>query len=66
MGDAEATPWRCARCDVPLERAKVSVSYLGSTFPLELERCPRCGFVLVPEALATGKMLQAEQALEDK
>lgn len=58
--------WICDRCGVALEAGKVTVSYLGSSFPLELLRCPRCGLVLVPEALATGKMLQAEQALEDK
>lgn len=64
---ASAEPsWTCARCRVPLAASKVSVSYLGSTFPLELLRCPTCGFVYVPESLATGKMLKAEQALEDK
>ena len=45
---------------------KVTVSYLGSEFPVELLRCPSCGTVFVPEELATGKMLQVEQALEDK
>ncbi|HET6436420.1 MAG TPA: hypothetical protein VFG59_00060 [Anaeromyxobacter sp.] len=63
--DREAS-WTCAKCKVPLEPGKVTVTYLGSAFPLELPRCPRCGFVLVPRSLATGKMLQAEQALEDK
>ncbi len=58
--------WTCAKCNVPLVPGKVTVTYLGSEFPLELPRCPTCGFVLVSEALATGKMLQAEQALEDK
>ncbi len=58
--------WTCGKCGVPLVAGKVTVSYLGSTFPLELLRCPTCGFVYVPESLATGKMLKAEQALEDK
>ncbi len=58
--------WTCARCDVPLEPGQVTVAYMGTSFPYELLRCPRCGFALVPESLATGKMLQAEQALEDK
>jgi hypothetical protein len=58
--------WVCGRCKVPLVQAKVSVEYLGSAFPLELPRCPGCGYVFVGEALAIGKMLQAEQALEDK
>jgi uncharacterized OB-fold protein len=29
-------------------------------------KCASCGTVFVPEDLATGKMLQVEQALEDK
>ncbi len=70
MSDPAATPgqvpWSCARCKVALVPGKVTVEYLGSAFPLELPRCPRCGFVYVSGALATGKMLQAEQALEDK
>jgi hypothetical protein len=45
---------------------KVKASYLGSEFPIELLKCPICGMVYVPESLATGKMLQVEQALEDK
>ena len=56
----------CGKCNLPLEKAKVVASYLGAEFPIELPRCPGGGFVLVPESLATGKMLQVEQALEDK
>jgi len=39
---------------------------MGSNFPVELPKCPRCGLVYIPEALATGKMQQVEAALEDK
>ena len=65
---SEPTPpaWTCGKCKVPLVSGKVTVTYLGSVFPLELPRCPQCGFILVSEALALGKMLKAEQALEDK
>lgn len=56
----------CAACDVALEVGKVEARYLGQTFPVDLPRCPKCGFVYVTEALALGKMLQVEQALEDK
>ena len=45
---------------------KVTVSYMGAKFPIELLRCPGCGLVYVPESLATGKMEQVEQSLEDK
>jgi hypothetical protein len=56
----------CAACDRPLEMGKVQASYLGQSFPVELPRCPSCGFVYVSEELALGKMLKVEQALEDK
>ncbi|SJZ66547.1 DVU_1557 family redox protein [Consotaella salsifontis] len=56
----------CARCDVPLEMGKVNASYLGQVFPVDLPRCPSCGFVYVSEELAYGRMLNVEQALEDK
>ena len=65
-GPAPATPLLCGKCKVPLELGKVTASYLGSEFPIELWKCPQCGKILVPESLATGKMLQVEQALEDK
>ena len=56
----------CARCQLTLVSMPVTVSYLGNSFPVELLRCPGCGFTYVPEELASGKMLQVEQALEDK
>jgi hypothetical protein len=56
----------CAKCNVEMKIGKVKASYLGSEFPIELLKCPVCGMVYVPESLATGKMLQVEQALEDK
>jgi RNase P subunit RPR2 len=56
----------CGKCKEALVKAKAVASYLGAEFPVELMRCPKCGFVHIPEALATGKMLQVEQALEDK
>ena len=56
----------CAACNVPLEMGKVEATYLGQRFPVELPRCPSCGFVYVSEELALGKMLKVEQALEDK
>ncbi len=62
----EATDWQCAACHQPLQPAKVNVRYLHSVFNVELMACPQCGFVLVPESLAMGKMLEVEQLLEDK
>jgi hypothetical protein len=56
----------CGKCHEALMPGKVTVTYLGNTFPLELLKCPVCGVAFVPESLATGKMLTVEQALEDK
>ncbi len=56
----------CAKCKQPMVLGKVTVSYLGNEFPYDLLKCPGCGKVHVPEALATGKMLEVEQLLEDK
>ena len=56
----------CAKCGVHLSLGKVTLSYLGSNFPVELYRCPQCGLVYISEDLARGKMQQVEEALEDK
>jgi len=62
----EATSWQCAGCRQPLKPTKVNVTYLNSVFTVELMACSQCGFILVPEHLAVGKMLEVEQLLEDK
>jgi hypothetical protein len=64
--EAPTSPWVCAKCGEPLVAGKVTVAYLGSAYPVDLLRCPKCGLVLVPEDLALGKMLEVEKALEDK
>jgi hypothetical protein len=56
----------CAKCRASLKPGNVTLSYMGSNFPVELYKCPTCGLVYIPEALATGKMQQVEAALEDK
>lgn len=56
----------CVACDVPLEIGRVEATYLGQSFPVDLPRCPKCGFVWISEDLALGKMLKVEQAMEDK
>lgn len=63
---AAQTRWRCAPCDRDLQPEKVKITYMGSAFTVELMTCPACGFVLIPEELALGKMHQVEQLLEDK
>jgi len=56
----------CNKCRIPLTLGKVTLSYLGSDFPVELYKCPQCSLVFIPEELAKGKMDQVEKALEDK
>jgi tRNA(Ile2) C34 agmatinyltransferase TiaS len=61
-----ASGWICNRCKVPLEVQKVRLQYIKTIFALNLPVCPRCGMILIDEELATGKMAEAEQTLEDK
>ncbi len=56
----------CLKCNLPLEKGKVTISYLGNAFPVDLPRCPGCGQVYVQEDLALGKMADVEKTLEDK
>jgi len=58
--------FECLKCGIPLETGKVSVSYMGSSFKVDLLKCKKCGLVLITEELALGKMLEVEQILEDK
>jgi hypothetical protein len=58
--------WICNRCKVPVEVQKVRLQYIKTIFAVDLPACPRCGMILIDEELATGKMAEAEQTLEDK
>lgn len=58
--------WSCACCQVPLEPRDASVTYLEGGFTITVLTCPKCGIALLPEYVATGKMLEVEQLLEDK
>ena len=62
----QAVAWVCGKCGEPLVAGKVTVAYLGSAYPVDLLKCPKCGLVLVPEEQALGKMVEVEKALEDK
>lgn len=62
----EKIEWRCHSCNQPLEPGHAELQYLGASFNVELPVCPLCGFVLITEELATGRMLEAERLLEDK
>ena len=56
----------CDQCKKELILRKVKIRYLGGNFEVELMQCPQCHHVLIGEDLAMGKMLEVEQALEDK
>lgn len=56
----------CVKCQVSLEAGKVQIAYLSNTFSAELQRCPVCGQVFIPEELALGRMAEVEKTLEDK
>jgi ribosomal protein S27AE len=62
----EASDWTCGKCDEALDTGIVEVAYMGSKYPVELPRCPRCGIVFIPQQLALGQMAQIERLLEDK
>ncbi len=61
-----AVGWFCQACGTPLQSLPVEVTYMGSSFQVELPRCLSCGFTFIPPDLAEGKMLEVERILEDK
>jgi hypothetical protein len=66
INSTDQETWVCGHCGGPLEAAKVTISYLGNAFPVDLLKCPRCDLVFIPEELAMGRMVEVEKALEDK
>ncbi|MFI3271353.1 MAG: DNA-binding protein [Pseudomonadota bacterium] len=64
--DDSYSQWRCEPCGQALQLMVAELQYLDSHFNVELPTCPKCGFVLIPEELALGKMAQVEHLLEDK
>ena len=58
--------WVCNLCQVSLEVQKVRLQYMQSIFPIDLPVCPGCSLILIDEELATGKLAEVEQILEDK
>jgi predicted RNA-binding Zn-ribbon protein involved in translation (DUF1610 family) len=64
--NADDLKWLCISCGKNLVAGPVSVSYMGNRFTTELPHCPGCGWVLVTEEVAMGKMAEVEGILEDK
>lgn len=57
---------RCAACDEELVLEKVTMTYLKSTFPTRILRCPKCGEYYLSEKLVSTKVNEVEQYLEEK
>lgn len=58
--------WQCETCKAPLQILPVVITYMGSSFQVDLPRCPTCGYTFIPPDLAEGKMREVERILEDK
>ena len=56
----------CCNCNVPLVSGKVTMTYLRSTFPTQLLKCPECGAVYISEELAVTKAVEVEKSIEEK
>lgn len=62
----EDLKWRCERCQCDLVVGPVAVTYMNNRFTKDLPYCPMCKAVLIIERVATEKMAEVEQILEDK
>lgn len=58
--------WKCRKCGTELTEQNVVFDYLSLNFSEKLPKCPKCGRVFLPKDLATGKMVQVEEQLEEK
>ena len=58
--------WWCVKCNLPLKPSSVEFEYWGFTLPYSVPKCPGCGLVFVSEEMATVRMAEVEQLLEDK
>lgn len=58
--------WKCRKCNINLIVGPATLTYMGNRMTADLSQCPVCGYVLISEELALGKMAEVEQVLEDK
>ena len=56
----------CFRCNVVMISDKVFMTYLKSTFPTQLLKCPKCGQVHIDEGIIIKKAAEVELILEEK
>ena len=58
--------WKCNKCGESLVMKKVVFGYMNRSFSHEVPVCPKCSKVFISQALAEGRMVEVEEALEDK
>ena len=60
--------WYCYKDQVKMEYSdEIEASYMEIDFTLEIGlRCPECGDAYVEESLATTKMAEGEEMIEEK
>ena len=56
----------CFRCNVALVSDKSFFTYLKSTFPAQLLKCPECKQVYIDEKTIMVKAAEVEMVLEEK
>ena len=56
----------CYSCNELLVSDKVILTYMKSTFPTQLLRCPKCGLVYIDEEMVATKATEVEMVLEEK
>jgi uncharacterized protein with PIN domain len=56
----------CQKCNLKMQEMDTEFSYLGRSFRHKVLRCEKCGQVYIPKELATGRMQEVEQVLEEK
>jgi len=57
---------KCCKCNVVLVNKRINFEYLAHNFFAELQACPVCGQIYVPEELVKGKIAEVEKQLEEK
>ena len=57
---------QCTSCNCKFENRRVTLSYVGHNFSVEVPCCPKCGNAYIPIDLAEGKMREVEALLEEK
>ncbi|MFZ3047622.1 MAG: hypothetical protein WA151_17055 [Desulfatirhabdiaceae bacterium] len=61
-----AEKWYCFKDKVEMVAAEPVLFYLSITDVINGLKCPQCGVIYLDEETVVGKLIPAEQAIEDK